>query len=91
MSSKWLAPQTCPDCGDRTVFEIIYGYPTSELFQAGERGEVIIGGCCIQGPVIGRQVECTECGWTGVSFEDRLISTDEALVLERRLKPFPTL
>ena len=34
----------CPRCGEE-LLEIIYGMPGSELFEASERGEVILGGC----------------------------------------------
>lgn len=38
----------CPKCGENLV-EIIYGMPSSELFEAEERGEVVIGGCEVTG------------------------------------------
>ena len=38
----------CPKCGDQLI-EIVYGMPGPELFEASERGEVILGGCCITG------------------------------------------
>ena len=39
---------------------IAYGYPDEELFAAGDRGEVFIGGCVIpEGPV--PQWHCTSC------------------------------
>lgn len=38
----------CPKCGERLI-EIIYGMPGSDLFEAEERGEVILGGCCLSG------------------------------------------
>lgn len=38
----------CPECqGDRTV-PIIYGFPSQEIFEAAERGEVAIGGCVLE-------------------------------------------
>ena len=36
----------CPKCNNNLI-EIIYGMPSSELFEAEERGEVMLGGCCI--------------------------------------------
>ena len=33
-------------CGEKLI-EIVYGMPGPELFEASERGEVILGGCCI--------------------------------------------
>ena len=38
----------CPKCGNNLT-EIIYGMPAPELFEAAERGEVILGGCCLSG------------------------------------------
>lgn len=28
--------------------EIVYGYPSRETFKLAQRGEVILGGCCIE-------------------------------------------
>lgn len=51
--------RTCPHCGG-TMRPIAYGYPDEELFAAGDRGEVFIGGCVIpEGPV--PQWHCTSC------------------------------
>ena len=36
----------CPKCGAK-LLRIVYGLPTQELGEASERGEVIIGGCCV--------------------------------------------
>lgn len=36
----------CPKCGE-SLIEIVYGMPGIELFEAEERGEVILGGCCV--------------------------------------------
>ncbi len=44
VSSK---PDKCPKCGGKVV-KIIYGEPSIEAFEAEERGEIILGGCCIQ-------------------------------------------
>ena len=52
----------CPNCGAHSVVRIIYGYPGPELFERAERGEVMLGGCCISAegdPTSGRPV----CGW----------------------------
>ena len=44
VSSK---PEKCPKCGGK-VLDILYGMPMGEAFEAEERGEIILGGCCIQ-------------------------------------------
>ena len=49
----------CPKCG-KELIEIIYGMPGSELFEAAERGEVILGGCMVfeDQP----EYRCKDCG-----------------------------
>lgn len=58
-------PKTCSKCGGKIV-EIIYDEPTEELFEASERGEVILGGCCIALDENGNQLNpkygCIDCG-----------------------------
>ena len=44
VSSK---PEKCPKCGGK-VLDILYGMPMDEAVEAYERGEIILGGCCIQ-------------------------------------------
>lgn len=41
------SPQQCPDCGSTRILEILYGLPTLEAFERSERGELMLGGCCI--------------------------------------------
>ena len=41
-------PRLCPLCRQNKVLEIMYGMPTYEMFQAAEKGEVVLGGCCIE-------------------------------------------
>ena len=51
----------CPECGERAVRPILYGMPTPEAFEAAERGEFILGGCCISPGQANKS--CTACGW----------------------------
>lgn len=39
-------PVKCPHCGAK-VLRIQYGYPSPETMEAAERGELLLGGCCI--------------------------------------------
>ena len=48
----------CPKCGNNLI-EIVYGMPSSELFEAEERGEVILGGCCLSGD--DPKYRCSNC------------------------------
>lgn len=56
--------KACPKCGGKVV-KIIYGEPTEELFEAADRGEVILGGCCIALDENGNQISpeygCVDC------------------------------
>lgn len=39
-------PVKCPHCGSK-VLRIQNGYPGHEMMEAAERGEILLGGCCI--------------------------------------------
>jgi len=49
---------TCPRCG-ASLIEIIYGYPSNELFEMDERNEVRLGGCVIPSPEQYFHYECS--------------------------------
>jgi len=40
---------------------VIYGYPSAEMMDAAERGELILGGCMPDAPVT---LDCPRCGST---------------------------
>lgn len=49
----------CPRCNGETV-PIAYGFPGAGMFEAAERGEILLGGCVIfEGQPTSR---CSECG-----------------------------
>jgi len=50
----------CPTCGSTDGIRIVYGYPPLELWQAEQRGEIVLGGCVI-GPE-SPDYECRSCG-----------------------------
>lgn len=55
----------CPRCGALPT-PIAYGYPSVEMFEAAERGEVLLGGCVVfEGQPTGR------CGGCGAAVESR--------------------
>jgi hypothetical protein len=54
------SPTVCPACAERSVVSILYGMPDHKLFEAAERGEVVIGGCMV-GPDQPTAV-CRSCG-----------------------------
>ena len=60
-------PQDCPECGQGTLVELIFGMPGPELFEAAEEGDVVLGGCCITAGLAcdSPDLTCTTCNWTG--------------------------
>ena len=57
-------PTVCPKCGGKVV-PIVYGMPMEELQEKTDRGEVILGGCCIALDEKGKQIDprwgCIDC------------------------------
>lgn len=49
-----------PACGEKASVPILYGMPSYEAYEAAQRGESVIGGCCIDLDAPERQ--CTRCG-----------------------------
>ena len=39
---------TCPECGKGDPLRIVYGYPMFNMFEAEQRGELLLGGCMIE-------------------------------------------
>ena len=37
----------CPRCGSQKVIPVLYGLPSQEAMEAGRRGELAFGGCCL--------------------------------------------
>jgi ribosomal protein S27AE len=53
-------PSKCPKCGLDGVIPIMYGDPAPEAWAAAERGELQLGGCCVED---GMPIwHCTKCG-----------------------------
>ena len=54
-------PVKCPQCGSKSVLEIVYGMPEPSLFEDAEQGKVILGGCCIEEGQA--NYGCGTCDW----------------------------
>lgn len=50
----------CPACRQKTGVDILYGMPDTEAQQMAGRGEIVLGGCCID--LAGPERQCTACG-----------------------------
>jgi hypothetical protein len=60
MNTREARPRACSKCGSTDAVRIVYGYPTIDLFQAEQRGEVSLGGC-----IVGNEppdYACRSCG-----------------------------
>ena len=51
--------ETCPDCGGRLI-PIVWGLPGRDLLESAERGEVFLGGCCVE--INSPNYHCRSCG-----------------------------
>jgi hypothetical protein len=49
----------CPNCGKQTGVRLLYGLPGGEMIEQAERGEIILGGCCLAGA--DPDWKCTSC------------------------------
>jgi hypothetical protein len=69
----------CPACHQKTGVDILYGMPDTEAQQMADRGEIVLGGCCID--LEGPERQCTACGhqWR----VKRRLSTEENHLLEQ--------
>lgn len=63
---------TCPSCGREVrPVPIVFGYPTPETFESADRGEVLLGGCVVDGnEPTARCPECrTDLQWSDGRYE----------------------
>lgn len=56
MTRKYI----CPKCKAKEGLNIEYGMPSYEAFEASQRGEIALGGCCIDDDSPERR--CLKCG-----------------------------
>jgi hypothetical protein len=49
----------CPACRQKTSVDILHGHPSYETCEMAERGEVALGGCCID--LEGPERKCIAC------------------------------
>ena len=56
MTRKYI----CPECKQKAGVNIVYGYPSVELSEKVERGEIAMGGCCVEEDQPQRR--CLACG-----------------------------
>jgi hypothetical protein len=57
--------RACPKGGQHDPVKISYGYPSGEMFEAYERGEIILGGC-----VMSRSSPTSRCRRCGLEMSD---------------------
>ena len=52
--------RSCPECGGDLV-PIVWGFPSPQLLEKAERGEVSLGGCVL--PINNPNYHCKKCEW----------------------------
>lgn len=55
-----MPKKKCPGCGSTDTVKILYGEPAYEAYEASEREEIVLGGCCISD--ISPTRHCKVCG-----------------------------
>lgn len=67
---KKKPPRACPRCGSpEKLIPIEYGYPGTELIEAAERGDVLLGGCVVD--VSNAEWHCSRCDLEFTSLTSR--------------------
>ena len=49
----------CPNCGERRLVPISYGFPSSSTMELSEQGLIMLGGCILTGD--DPQLHCFDC------------------------------
>ena len=49
----------CPSCQSEDVVPIEFGFPSPEMVEAAGRGEIKLGGCCVE--VDDPEWHCNDC------------------------------
>lgn len=39
--------RVCPRCGAGDVIPVVYGYPSPDMWEAEQRGEIVLSGCIV--------------------------------------------
>ncbi len=64
-------PETkvCPACGSAGPLEIVYGFPSLEMMEASQVGQIVLGGCEHSGTVPAYRCRDPKCqhSWGDVS------------------------
>lgn len=58
----------CPYCGGK-LLPIVYGEPDEETFDRHGRGEIILGGCCVN--KLSPEKECAQCGFQFLEVDEK--------------------
>lgn len=64
VDESWPGSRTrCPTCGLRGGVRLAYGFPGPEMFEAAERGEIVLGGCVVGAGQPVRGCVLCRCKW----------------------------
>ena len=53
------AAPICPKCDSADVARIEYGFPSPEMIEGSDKGEIVLGGCCVE--VNDPEWHCKDC------------------------------
>jgi len=63
-STYTASKNRCPECGASIKeLPVVYGYPSAEMLEMQERGEIILGGCVVGQDPGYRIYGCAKCSW----------------------------
>lgn len=62
MTIDTLLGEKCPRCGTSNPLEIVYGFPSTEMFDAASAGRIALGGCTIDEDCAAFRCRRRDCG-----------------------------
>jgi hypothetical protein len=75
----------CPKGGQHDPIRIAYGFPSGDMFEAADRGEIVLGGCLISRS--SPTTSCRKCGMTTTSERGPRLDGLAAVVLPEEASP----
>lgn len=50
---------TCPKCQSKNIAAIVFGFPSPEMIEGEDKGDIVLGGCCVE--VDDPEWRCKDC------------------------------
>lgn len=68
----------CPKCGGENTVPICYGMPMYEMYESEQKGELVLGGCCVTSD--SPEWYCKECKNRWGNYSEYLIRQRQELL-----------